>query len=175
MSLPPWVSGAPSKDLPLLDALGSRGQLLEAFRHESDPVARATALSALVALEVNERRSGSDSADLAKLLENCAADPREADKVREAALIGLPFVSMACARAAIPGLLDSSRLLRARAVDLLEAITFLEMASLGRPKDSLSEELRAALRSHVARLVEDPTTSPECRNRARALLEHHAH
>jgi hypothetical protein len=162
-------------DLPLLDALGSRGQLLEAFRHGSDPVARATALNALVALEVNERRSASGSADLAKLLENCAADPRQADQVREAALIGLPFVSMARARAAFPGLLDSSPLLRARAIDLLEAITFLEMASFGRPKEPLSEELRAALRSHVARLVEDPTISPECRNRAQALLEHHAH
>ena len=175
MNLPPWVAGVPPKNLPLLDVLGSRGQLLEAFRHGSDPAARATALNALVALEVNERRSGSGSADLAKLLEICAADPREADKVREAALIGLPFVSMARARAAIPGLLDSSLLLRARAIDLLEAITFLEMASLGRPKDPLSEELRAALRSHVARLVEDPATSPERRNRGQALLEDHAH
>src|SRR5581483_11902625 len=115
MSLPPWIAGVPSKELPLLGALGSREQLLEAFRRESDPVARATALRALIAMEVHERRSGSGSADLEKLLESSAADPREPDVVREAAVIGLPFVSMARARAALPGLLESSPLLRARA------------------------------------------------------------
>src|SRR5204862_3197649 len=106
-------------------------------------------------------------ADLAKLLESSAADPREPDVVREVAVIGLPFVSLARAQAALPGLLDSSPLLRARAIDLLEAITFLEMASFRQPKDQLSGELRAALRSHVVRLVDDPITTPENRTRGR--------
>jgi hypothetical protein len=175
MSLPPWVAGVLPKEIPLLGALGSREKLQEVFRGDSDPVARATALKALIALEVNERRSGSGAADLAKLLESCAGDPREPDVVREAAVIGLPFVSMSRTRAALPGLLDSSPLLRARAIDLLEAITFLEMASFRQPKEQLSRELRAALRSHVAHLVDNPRTSPESRSRAQALLVDQAH
>ena len=171
MSLPPWVAGVSSTELPFLGGPGTRDQLLETFRRESDPGARVTALRALIALEVAERRSGSGAADLAKLLESCASDPGEEDVVRGAAVIGLPFVSMARARVVLPGLLDSSSLIRSRALDLLEAITFLEMASFHQPADPSLRELRAALRKQVADLVDDPATSPENRSRAEALLK----
>lgn len=163
MSLPPWAAGVPSPDLPLLDAPGPGGQFLETFRRESDPQTRATALRGLIAMEVGERRAGSE---LAKLLESCAADCREPDVVREAAAIGLPFVSMERAQAALPELLDTSPPVRARAIDLLEAVTFLEKAS----STKVSVELRAVLAKHVAARVADPATSPENRRRGEALL-----
>jgi hypothetical protein len=166
VSLPPWATGVPSRDLPLLGALGSREQLLETFRRETDPVLRATVLRALVALEVGERRAGFDSGSLAKLLETCAADGREPDVVRGAAAIGLPFVSMDRAKEALPELLESSPPVRARAIDLLEAVTFLEKSSA----TAVSVELRAVLVKHVAVRVSDPATSPEDRKRGQALL-----
>ena len=166
MSLPPWATGVPSRDLPMLGALGSREQLLEAFRRESDPAARAMALKALIALEFGERRGGSEAADLARFLEACAADCQEPNAVREAAAIGLPFVSMARAQAALPGLLESAPPVRARAIDLLEAVTFLEKASAA----TVSRELRAVLIRHVGVRVADPATSSEDRKRGEALL-----
>ena len=159
MSLLPWGR-------PLPGAFGSRDQLQEAFRRESDPQARATALKALVALEVGERRGGADSQSLAQLLETCAADYREPDVVREAAAIGLPFVSMHRATAVLPELLESSPPVRSRAIDLLEAITFLEKASGA----MVSDELRVILLKHVAVRVADPGTSPLDRLRGEALL-----
>lgn len=169
MNLPPWAAGVPFTDLPLLRSLGSRDQLLEVFRRETDPLARAAALKALVAIELGERRSGSEGTGLARLLESCAGDPREAEVVRQGAAIGLPFVSLDRAKKALPELLESSPPVRARAIDLLEAVTFLEKASAAQ----VSAELRAVLEMHVARRIADPATSPEDRERGEALLRLH--
>jgi len=147
MSLPPW-------------------ELHEAFRRESDPQARATVLRTLIAMVVGERRSGADAAGLAKLLETCAADSLEPDVVREAAVVGLPFVSMDRAKAVLPGLLESSPPVRARAIDLLEAITFLEKASAA----PIPVELRAILVKHVGVRVADSATAPEERRRGEEIL-----
>lgn len=168
MSLPRWPAGALEPDFPVLVALGSREQLYETFGRESDPQTKRTLLRALIALEVGQRRSGGASATLATLLESCAADSWEADAVREAAAIGLPFVSMARAQAALPGLLDSSPAVRSRAIDLLEAVTFLENAFA----DANSAELRAILTSLVRARIADPATSSEDRKRGEALLIH---
>ena len=145
--------------------------LVEAFRHESDAARRATALQALVASEVGARRSGSGAAELVGLLENSAVDPAEPKVVREAAIIGLVFVSLERARRIIPPLLESSADLRARSVDLLEAVTFLERVSSLGASGPAAMELRSILRKHVAELVADPNTASESREKGRALLQ----
>jgi hypothetical protein len=166
MSLPPCATGVLSRGLPLLHSLGSREELHQAFGRESDPQARATVLRTLIAMEVGERRSGADAAGFAKFLESCAADCLESDVVREAAAIGLPFVSMDRAEAVLPELLESSPPVRARAIDLLEAITFLEKASAA----TVPVGLRAILVKHVGVRIADPATSPEERRRGEVLL-----
>jgi SAM-dependent methyltransferase len=145
--------------------------LVESFRHESDAARRATALQALVALEVSVRRSGSGAAALVSLLENCAMDRAEAKAVREAAIIGLVFVSLERARKVIPQLLNSAADLRARSVDLLEAVTFLESVSSIGASGPEAVELRSILRHHAAELVADPNTLSETREKGRALLQ----
>jgi SAM-dependent methyltransferase len=146
-------------------------ELVEAFRHESDPARRATALQALVALEVGSRRSGSGAAELVSLLETCAMDAAEPKAVREAAIIGLVFVSLERARKILPPLLEFSTDLRARSIDLLEAVTFLERASSLGALGPAAVDLRSILRKHVAELVADPNTPPETREKGRTLIQ----
>ncbi len=173
--MPSWANGIPAWEPPLLGALGSKEELLEAFRRESDPTLRVTALRALIALEVGQRRSDSGAAELSRLLESCAADIREADIVREAAILGLPFVSLEAARKALPELLSSSMLLRGRAIDLLEAMTFLAKAAFEESSRHSTDQLRDVLVKYVADIVADPATSSEDRARARCLLVNSAH
>jgi SAM-dependent methyltransferase len=145
--------------------------LVEAFRHESDAARRAMALQALVASEVGSRRSGSGAAELAGLLETTAMDAAEPKAVRDAAIIGLVFVSLERARKILPPLLEASSDIRARSIDLLEAVTFLERTSSLGASSPAAVELRSILRNHVAELVADPNTPAEGREKGRALLQ----
>jgi SAM-dependent methyltransferase len=154
---------APSGGLPI--------ELLEAFRQKSDAGRRATALQALVALEVGARQGGAGGAQLVGLLEASAMDVAEPKAVREAAIIGLMFVSPDRARKILPPLLESSSDIRARSIDLLEAVTFLERASSLGAAGPVAVELRSILRKHVAEIVADPRTSAEDREKGRALLQ----
>jgi hypothetical protein len=168
MSVLDWLAATPSVD-------GSREALYEAFRRESDEGRRATALRALVALEVGSRRSGSDSARLLALLESCAADEKEPLAIRKAAITALPFVSIGRARAIIPGLLESSSCLRNTAIDVLEAVSFLEKALTLGASIPAAAELRRNLRNYVAEVIDGPETPPEDRARGLALLTLFSH
>jgi hypothetical protein len=81
------------------------------------------------------------------------------------------FVSLERARKILPPILEFSTDLRARSIDLLEAVTFLERASSLGASGPLAVELRSILRKHAAELVADPNTPLETREKGRALLQ----
>jgi hypothetical protein len=170
-----WPRGIPPLDDPAFCALGSKDSLCETIRDESDPVRRSTAIRALVALEIATPRRDGRSERLSHILETIAIDPNQPNLVREAAVTGLPFVSIERARAVLPSLLGGAPL-RAKAIDLLEAIHFLEKCAAAMPSERALGanhalgELRSYLTGRIFELVADPATSPEERMRGQVIL-----